>query len=289
MKILISSSKASLEVALAAYTSTVAVEAEFGKEVVKGSVLTLAHHGPRAENPAPCLANNGIAGDPSKIEVIGVSHIDLDTLGGIMAVLGIKPESHDSFWELAAFIDVHGPHKLREAEASDEDIARLYAFWAWSQKNRVMAPRDGSPADITDTVMGAVNTVLAILANDSDLLAGGEIFHQEEEMLNRRSFVEIDGGDGGVIVRVADAFTNHIYGSPDGELAKAVVAFNTTTGAITISLADPISDVSAIEIVQSLWGPEAGGQTGIAGSPRGRRMTLANLANAFEAVIKAVA
>lgn len=30
------------------------VEAEYGDDVVEGEILTLAHHGSRSNNPAPC-------------------------------------------------------------------------------------------------------------------------------------------------------------------------------------------------------------------------------------------
>ena len=50
-------------------------------------------------------------------------------------------------------------------------------------------------------------------------------------------------------------------------------------------MADGGKELSAKNIVQELWGPEAGGHPGIAGSPRGKEMTkkdlqqLAKLAN----------
>ena len=60
------------------------------------------------------------------------------------------------------------------------------------------------------------------------------------------------------------------------------MAFNQRTGAITVSLADPIEGVSCREIVQDLWGPDAGGHDGIAGSPRGVRMGFGDVSAALE-------
>jgi hypothetical protein len=148
-----------------------------------------------------------------------------------------------------------------------------------------MPSRDGSVTDVADQVQGAEFALRQILAEEGGLLEAGDEFRLAEDALNKRSFVQMEDG---VIVRVADAFTNHLYATPEGELAKAVVAFNTVTGGITMSLADPIPGVSAREIVQGLWGAEAGGQAGIAGSPRGQRMTLANLYAAFAAVQLAI-
>lgn len=100
------------------------------------------------------------------------------------------------------------------------------------------------------------------------------------EELNRSSF---RGLQYGVIRREAGCFVNHLYTAPNGEVGSAVVALNTATGAVTVSLADPIPGVSCVEIVQALWGPLAGGHAGIAGSPRGRVMTRDDLEAAVHA------
>lgn len=279
-KILISSNPANLAEAIALYATSATVEAEYGEKVVNGRNVTLAHHGPRSGNPAPCLAENMT----DSVAAIGLSHVDLDTLGGVMAILGVKPEV-PGFWELAAFIDTNGAHKVNQSGASAENISRLYAFWAWSQSNRIMAERDGSVTDVTVAVSEAADAIVRICKDDGGLLAAGETFRNEMRTLNYRSFVQSEGG---VIVRVYDAFTNHLYEDPQGDIAKAVVAFNTSTGGITVSLADPIEGVSSMDIVQRLWGSEAGGHAGIAGSPRAKRMELADLLNAFNAVQQAI-
>lgn len=68
--------------------------------------MTLAHHDIRSDNPAPC--NTEV--EPLTGGTILISHIDLDTVGGIMAVEGIKPEDPE-FWSAAEFIDNNGPHR----------------------------------------------------------------------------------------------------------------------------------------------------------------------------------
>jgi len=278
MNCLISNVAAAIEGALSQFAKTATVEAEYGETVVEGSVLTLAHHGPRSGNPAPCLASNGVAGEG--IEALGLSHLDLDSLGGCAAIIGRKPEA-STFWQLAAFVDVNGPHKLGSAGAEPADVARLYAFWAWSQKNRYLPPRDGSVDDVTEQVMSALAVIERICADDPDLLRSGEEFRLAEDALNKRSFCEYELG---VIVRVADTFVSHLYVAPEGNPAKAVVAFNTVTGAVTLSLADPIEGVSACAIMQAIFGPTAGGHAGIAGSPRGARYRLADVLATAEAI-----
>jgi len=213
--------------------------------------------------------------------MFGVSHIDLDALGGILGLIGTRPGPR-SFWGLAAFIDVNGPHKLSESVASPEDSARLFAWWAWSETHRCFAPRDGSVADVTDYVTDATETLVSILDDDPEMLARGAEWRSKKEELNKSSFFECVND---VIVRVHVEFVNGLYTDPNGHVAKAVVGYNPERGSVTISLADPISGVSCAEIARMLWGPLAGGHAGIAGSPRGEEMRLSELARARDAMV----
>lgn len=252
------------------------VEAEYGDACVEGSILTMAHHGPRTGQRAPCSYSNGCG---EGIEVVGLSHIDLDTLGGCMAILGCKPEA-PSFWKLAEFVDLNGAHKIVQSGATPEDIRRLYAFWAWSRNFRAFPNRDGSTSDVTDKVIEGVKIIGLILTDNVELLAAGDSYAKTDAELNKTSFVEVIGD---VIVRVSGQFVNHLYADPDGTAYKAVVAYTTTTGSVTVSFADAPKGKNAREIVQEIWGDLAGGHAGIAGSPRGSRMTLADLIAATEA------
>jgi hypothetical protein len=270
----------------------VSVEAEYGSVVVQGSRFTAAHHQPTGEfagthvggtQPAPCN-NAAIPVIPGA--VVLVSHFDLDTLGGVLRVAGADvfgPEN-DGFWRLAEFVDVNGPHKLAMSGANPEDVAKLHAFWAWSKANRAPFSRDAL-VDLTVYVESATAALARILASDSEMLAAGAEMVAAEAALNANSLVDVRNG---VIARKSETFVNHLYTTPDGEIAKAVVALNTKTGAVTVSFADPIPGVSARDIVQRLWGPEAGGHAGIAGSPRERKMTEADWADCFAEVVAAI-
>lgn len=261
---------------------SITIEAEYGDIVVEGSILTLAHHGSRSGNPAPCLAEVS----EELPEVIGLSHIDLDTIGGCMSVLGIKPKKHRSFWELAAFVDVNGPHKLKTFEHSDVDNRMLHAFWAFNETHKVFPPRDGSVMDVTSLIDEFMLAVISILNQSEEMLVAGDKFKTDENDLNESSFVE---GDSTVIVRKADKFVNHLYVAP-GEAApsKSCVTLNKERKAITISFSDPIPGVSACDIAQSLWGLKAGGHAGIAGSPRDSEMSEEDLYKAVSAIREAI-
>ncbi len=254
---------------------SLSVEAEYGSIVVKGTVFTAAHHqatGPFAtkENSAPCNNNDiPVITDGT----ILVSHFDLDTVGGCLRGMNRRVmRSYFPFWELAEFVDLNGPHKLGISGATKENLRRLHAFWAWKEENVPRFARD-TVTDITEHIVEADEALCAILAGDQLLLEAGDEMKAATEQLNLNTFCEIYED---VIIRVGPSFVNHLYNYGDF-VAKAVVAFNTVSGAITVSLAEPIEDISCRDIVQSIWGPEAGGHDGIAGSPRGQRLNLSAL------------
>jgi hypothetical protein len=271
MKILLTSNPQNLAAVLATFSSTATVEAEYGSVTVSGSALTFAHHGKNAGNPCPCSYPNTVA-DGLGIEAIGVSHVDLDTLGGVLAIQGRKPEA-PSFWELAEFVDLNGAHKLSVSGANAADLASLHAWWAWSEKNRLFAPRDGSVADAGAWIDAAAEAITAILAGDEALLALGEAHRKAGEALNASSFRKSYGD---VLFRVSDAFANHLYADPQGRPYRAVVTYSPKAGSVTLSYADATARDNACKLLQEQFGPLAGGHKGIAGSPRGKRMGSVN-------------
>jgi hypothetical protein len=276
--------------ALALSTSAkVTIEAEYGNYVWEGSRFTAAHHqtdGPfcgdhcGGTQPSPC--NNPDIPAVGPDDVIGVSHFDLDTLGGVLRAVGAEEffqEDFAAFWELAGFVDVKGPHRLGDSGASDEDLERLHAFWAWGQENRL--PRYEEVTDVTSFFLKATAALWEILRGGEEVLEKGRRLKAASYKLNADSHVQTDGA---VVVRAWPGFTNHLYVDPQGVVGKAVVAFRMDFKYITISFAEEPEGVTAKEIVQALWGPEAGGHPAIAGSPRERKMAVSDLAAAVEAV-----
>ena len=91
------------------------VEAEYGGSCIEGKEITLAHHVEKyKDNPAPCNTDLEKTLDGATILV---SHIDLDTLGGIFAISGEKMDDPE-FWQAAEFIDLNGPHHIHELSDS---------------------------------------------------------------------------------------------------------------------------------------------------------------------------
>ena len=262
----------------------VTIEAEYGDECVEGTRLTLAHHGPRSANPPPCLwvedelLLGAIAREALRLHspiTVGLSHLDLDALGGVLTVMARrKTEDNVLFWQAAAYIDLHGPHMLPTflGHSAAEEVVRdqLWAFWAWSEEHKLYPPRDGTVMDCTKEVMDAVNVIQRILKGEPALIAAGRTARSAEKELDGQSF---QANVGRVMVRQHEKFCNHLY-CHEQRVAKAVVGYNPKVGSITVSLAEPVVGVSCRTLVQTLWGPEAGGHEGIAGSPRGKEMTF---------------
>ena len=253
----------------------ISVEAEYGDNVITGSRYTAAHHGSRASNPCPCV-DGGIP-LAEEGDVILVSHLDLDTIGGVGRALGhpVMSGRHGMFWRLAAFVDTAGPHRLQEARKWDVAPSfrierELHAYWAWGQENRGPRRDPSVIHDVTEEIERHLNVLLDIFgdAEDGELLRQGDAFRTAGETLNAESYRDYDPVTG-VVTRVSPAFTNHLYTTPEGEVGEAVVAFNSKTKSVTLSFASPDDPRHAAEIMRRVFGPDAGGHKGIAGSPRG--------------------
>ena len=270
IKILLSNNPDNLKAALSAYSKTATVEAEYGSTVVEGSLVTLAHHGERSDNPPPCRGDNlGI-----DVDVIGVSHIDLDTLGGIARILNVlKLEDDGEFWEAAAAVDTLGVHKIKDILLGNEDAeaveAQLNAYWAWSEEHTVHPDREGAVTDVTADVMNGLKFVTSLgkLSTDAPIIKNGQVWAKSKADLAEASFVDEKWG---VVVRSAPEFTNHLY----TDESACVVAYRGDFKSITISLANPVDGFDCCELMQELFGPDAGGQATIAGTPRDKEYVL---------------
>ena len=247
------------------------VEAEYGDTCVEGRVVTLAHHGTRSMNPAPC--NWDVT--PLNSGVILVSHIDLDTVGGCLALMGLKPEDPE-FWAGAEYVDVNGPHHIHEL--SMEVQSKLNAVYAWRAEMRQnqQQSRIVEVTDVTETIYEWLSILNLVTGNpDEGWIAKGKQWSEsitaqvESKLVDENETVRTFVTDG--------VFCSSSYYSPTLHvLCKATVVLNTRFNSITVGIADTTA-VSAKDFVQSIWGENAGGHRGIAGSPRGQQMTKEDL------------
>ena len=279
----------------------ISIEAEYGSKVVKGTVYTAAHHQPTmAGLPAPCCDWDIPV---VRRHVVLVSHMDLDTLGGCLRTekrcQDLFHPQHEAFWNLAEYVDLNGPHmmggyisRLGAEEHYQRERACIYAYWAWAKTQPRL--QGDELLDVTQIVKKGAHALRKIFGGDPDLIEAGALFKKSEEELNRTSYdrhiYPNDDPRDQVILRRSDSFVNHIYNPPgQADVFGGVVSLNTESGAVTISLARPIEGVSCREVMQELFGPEAGGHDGIAGTPRGQRFTELDRDRAAESLVGQIA
>lgn len=282
-------------------TPSVTIEAEYGSLVKEGTVFTAAHHqadgdvrfiGRHIGGTAPSPCNN--TGIPHLTEggQVLLSHLDLDSIGGALRTVKEYEylfNDYPEFWEFAEFLDVNGVHKMSTYKDLTPELEdAIYAYWAWHKG----IPRfnNTTVSDISDVVDSAAQVLFHILCNkEHSLIEEGRKLKSEEEKLNKQTFLRMCGSE--IILRTTrfgpgePGFCNHLYTTPKGKIAKAVVTYGIAMdesgneiASITISLADPDkANFSCKQVLQELLGPEAGGHPGIAGSPRGEDMSLYSL------------
>lgn len=267
------------ELADAQIVPTATVETEYGEKVIKGEQVTLAHHTKEYEhNPAPCNTPDvPVLADDSTIVI---SHLDLDTLGGIAALIGRKKEDHE-FWRAAEFIDLNGPHNL--FQVGEETRKKYIAYQAYQANHR--NPRFTEITDVTDIVLEHLEIIDRVIDGDKTLIQEGIKWDEEtkkkieECLVFENDNVRVFNSPDGVFCSAS------YYSEKQRKVIPSTVTRNGKFKSITVAMADGGKKVSAKELVQELWGNEAGGHPGIAGSPRGQEMTekdmqqLANIVN----------
>lgn len=243
------------------------VEAEYGSEIIEGDLITLAHHIEKYRHfHAPCVQEVEKIDDDSNIVI---SHIDLDTLGGIAALMGIKKENKE-FWEACEFIDLNGPHHLNEVK---EDIRnKIIAYNSYAAINHMNKLNEIT--DVTDIILDRINIIDRILDNDIDLINDGlSFYNKEQDQIENCLLVENDNIR--VFYSKNGLFCNANYYSPKKEkIIPYIVTYNGFYDSLSFSSENGGSDISCREVMQSLFGKEAGGHTGIAGSPRNHKMNF---------------
>jgi len=215
------------ELTAASINANYSVEAEYGSVLVKGSVATLAHHEVGKAHGyyvCPCLNTDSYDSNTHN-EYIGqaaqmgyhdaemhawdttcvISHIDWDTLGGVLSLTGEKPSQGvwSSVWALIAHNDENGVHRSHEFECDAQTRSITNAMYAWlsQPEQRVFAPRDGSAMDVSDFI-GKVKTFLVEVNHDFTTceepalcpyghLEAGRVWASSMEQLENESFYRV--------------------------------------------------------------------------------------------------
>lgn len=273
----------------------ISIEAEYGDYCIPGALLTLAHHGSRSgRHNAPCNAqiSEEILGNIEKIRsdsglVVLVSHLDADTIGGIINC--ILPElyvsiksSFPGFWEGLEYVDVWGIHHLHDLE---EDVQKhITCYNMIAQKFRRQYSRNES-TNVTSDVENLIYILLEMLfEKDSSLYKVASKMNDENIRKIESSLIKENKK---LRMFNGDVFTAASYYSPKMDAVVPVtVSRNTATGAITLAFEDGGKKYSASNIMQELFGDKAGGRAGIAGTPRGESFSLEDLEKLGEYINK---
>ena len=247
------------------------VEAEYGAFVLEGGKYTAAHHQPIGSpyvgrhitpygRPAPC--NDQDIPKLEENEVALISHIDMDTLGGLMRATD-KFEENPVFWFYAEHIDTNGRHKAKK----DHPCWILYnGILAWIEENKPEIDHNRNN-DVTEFCYKAFDFIKDTL-NDGHLATRmGHAYLYLQDKLDESTFVEMRPC-GLVIRRTQGKKVNHLY--RDG---IAVITYDEKYKTIRISTSDQIPNLSCRRLVQEWWGDRAGGHNQIAGSARGQFMS----------------
>lgn len=258
------------------YDFDATVEAVYGDYSVEGNKIKLDHHNSRATNIAPCCYK----GEPLKDGKILISKINLNIVGGCAALMGIKPP-HDLFWNAAAFLDVNGRHHLHELPKKLQDMINAYDAWA------PKIPYYKELTDVTMIIYKHIQYIERIIAGEKKVIEKGRLWyerkHLEEDANLYYEYTKVRAF-------LSEGFpcASAYYSKEKKKVFPATITLNKRYNSITIAFADGGKKVSAIDVVQKLWGPEAGGKDGIAGSPRNWEKDMEELYIEFHKAIEAV-
>lgn len=182
--------------------------------------------------------------------------------------MGRKKEDVE-FWRAAEFLDLNGPHNLFKVE--EEARKKYVAYQAYQANHRV--PRFTKVTDVTDIVLDHLDVIDKIIDKDEELIQDGIKWNEEtKSKIEKCLFFENDNvrvfnSPDGVFCSAA------YYSEKQGKVIPSTVTLDGKFKCVIVAMADGGKKISAKELVQELWGNEAGGHPGIAGSPRGQEMT----------------
>tara|TARA_Y100001973_G_C5189400_1_gene329929 strand:- start:55 stop:1092 length:1038 start_codon:yes stop_codon:yes gene_type:complete len=293
------------------YSPEYTIECEYGAVVVEGTVFTGAHHQSigkyaRDINPSPC--NNPAIPIAEDNSTFLVSHLDLDTIGGIMRALKEYSSvfnDNQSFWSFAEYIDLNGSHKIDYYPdfkgMDDEEISRLknflYSFYGWRKNNKMDLESNDDISIITGFFRKAATAIHNILAEDPYHLEYGKDLVFSNTKLNKESYWftkeiprEKENDPFRVFFRKSSSPTHYLYSHPrDSTRADAIVSWNESSGSITLSYFDsePTAEIAgpASDVMKTIWGSEAGGHPGCAGTPRGLYCEAGDIEKIFSELV----
>ena len=251
-----------------------AIETEYGDEhfgIKDGAVLELLHHGAFSENKP---AASQLIDTKLKYDNFIVSHIDLDTIFGIMWAAGFLKKTFitEQLSELISFVDEYGFHKYiatkhnkidSHVQAKFLNIGKLYSSWKFNTFN------DGQ--DISKDIHKLILRIKDIIMKANDTTISND-FQEKYKIFEKYSRYELSI-PGILIVYVGDIFLldGYFYNNINHDI---VIQYNTGSSSISISCSDEqiaenyFGKNGVLNPLKEFFGPDAGGRKSIGGSPR---------------------
>ena len=242
------------------------VEAEYGDYCVEGTHATLAHHVlDYREHPAPCIRTDV---KPLKNGVILISHLDLDTLGGI-ALLEDQYIPH-SFWSSEAIIDTQGALGLSSIPATDNELMQIY--WAWESELTDLTLNSSLDYwDVTEMVAKRLSFLNQLLQTDQPIKRYSYYFKSfQQQMENYLSSCVCENDVLRVFINEQPMhFQMHQRGE---EWVPFCLHYHPLRR--TLVLSDISNQIDCGAFMKEIFGDKAGGQRRIGGSPREESQSL---------------
>jgi len=262
--------------------NVVAIEAEWGDLALEEPYVDLSinHHGARANNPCP--AEIGLERDVNyhnKNNVYILSHLDADTLFGIMWVEGMLNKNTETrnLCEIIAFSDKKGYHKAKDKyrDIKNTNLGRkwLTLGYLFSRNTKV------SPGDVTDKVRLILEAAVKIIEHDSvkDLTIYKEASKwSSKKQKNVLEALDYEGEK--ILGFVGKLFYCDNYSLLD-KTREFIVQYDTQLQTILFSSIDEATakkyfgEKGVVSVLQEYFGDEAGGHVAIGGSPRNKKLS----------------
>ena len=257
------------------------IEAEYGSTVVEGAKATYAHH-VQGYTTAPSLQANNSAITAEDImdssNYILVSHIDLDVICGILSILNAY-DVRDAVKEAVNFVDCNGQHNLFK-EVSEEARRVILAYIGYASRNR--CPQQ---EDITEYVQELIQSFFT----QDNYEAGLALVEGRKKAASEYLTAAV-----GNVALLDQPESSNIFGLNaeyiiDDVEYDYIIVFNRKFGSITMSSKAGVKgEKNMATIMKAVFGEEAGGHKGIAGTPRGKSYSLEDATNLLDVVSRIV-
>lgn len=261
------------------------VEAEYGNTVIEGWAATLAHHVQGWETaPSLCVydyleKNNTDVFDE---HVCLLSHIDLDVLVGISHLLGLK----DFSWEAKGinYVDCNGQHTLFSEHVSEMARKVIIAYVGYASINRAPFNPKEDIIDVTEYVMTAIEN----FNTDYYYSVGLNLITDRKEEAERSLLLGLNG-----VALIEQSEDSKVFGLNSEYTIRNneydyVIVFSNKFKSVTVSAKDGNKQkINLAKFMQGLFGSEAGGHAGIAGTPRGAEFSIDDAWRVFSALQEA--